>query len=352
MRNARRILPVLFVAMFALLLASLSQVMFAKVTTTAQPEVRVTKKVDNSKRTTLYGHVSAATRIATDLGRQEPQTPSPGMIMVLKSDENQKHEIRKVIDEQQDKRTANYHQWVTPEEFGEHFGVDDGDIAQIKAWLTSEGFTVDEVSKSKRVIKFSGNIGQVEHAFQTEMHLYGLNGAMHVANSTDVSVPEAFNKVIAGVTLHNFYRKGNMGPVSRMKLGGTIKGKGPKYTSSSSVHYVAPTDFATIYNTAPLLAAGINGSGETIAIVGRSDILLSDVQSYRQLFNLPPNDPTFIHAGQDNGTEPGDDGESDLDVEVSGGMAPNAHVDFVIGTPTFLVDGITNSVEYLSLIHI
>ena len=347
MRNARRILPVLFVAMFALLLASLSQVMFAKVTTSAHPEVRVTKKVDNSKRTTLYGHVSAATRIATDLGRQEPQTPSPGMIMVLKSDENQKHEIRKVIDEQQDKRTANYHQWVTPEEFGEHFGVDDGDIAQIKAWLTSEGFTVDEVSKSKRVIKFSGNIGQVEHAFQTEMHLYGLNGAMHVANSTDVSVPEAFNKVIAGVTLHNFYRKGNMGPVSRMKLGGTIKGKGPKYTSSSSVHYVAPTDFATIYNTAPLLAAGINGSGETIAIVGRSDILLSDVQSYRQLFNLPPNDPTFIHAGQDNGTEPGDDGESDLDVEVSGGMAPNAHVDFVIGTPTFLVDGITNSVEYI-----
>ncbi len=81
--------------------------------------------------------------------------------------------------------------------------------------------------------------------------------------------------------------------------------------------------------------------------MGRSDILLSDVQSYRQLFNLPANDPTFIHAGQDNGTEPGDDGESDLDVEISGGMAPNAHVDFVIGTPTFLVDGITNSIEYI-----
>ena len=100
---------------------------------------------------------------------------------------------------------------------------------------------------------------------------------------------------------------------------------GPKYTSSSSVHYVAPADFATIYNTAPLLANGIKGSGQTIAVVGRSDILMSDVQTYRQLFNLPPNDPTFIHAGQDNGIEPGDDGESDLDVEISGGIAPNAH---------------------------
>jgi len=348
MTYAHRVRPVAFVflAMFALLLASLSQVVFAKITTTARPEARVTKKVDNSKRTTLYGHVSAATRSATDLGRQEPSTPSPGMLMVLKSSEDQNHEIRRVIDEQQDKRTVNYHQWVTPEEFGEHFGVHDADIAQIKDWLMSQGFTVDEVSKSKRVIRFSGNIGQVEQAFQTEMHLYSYKGELHVANSTEISVPDAFKKVIAGVTLHNFYRKGTFDREKQIKLGGTLKG-GPKYTSSSSVHYVAPADFATIYNTAPLLAAGINGSGETIAIVGRSDILLSDVQSYRQLFNLPPNDPTFINAGQDNGVNPGDDGESDLDVEISGGMAPLAHVDFVIGTPTFLVDGITNSIQYI-----
>ena len=344
MRKVRSTCSVLFLALVALLVASLSQVMFARITTTAQPEARITKKVDNSKRTTLYGHVSGAVRAAQDLGRQDARTPSPGMIMVLKSSEDQKREIRKVIDEQQDKRTANYHQWVTPEEFGEHFGVHDEDLAQIKNWLTSQGFTVDEVSKSKRVIKFSGNVGQVEKAFQTELHTYSFHGEMHVANSTEISVPEAFNKVIAGVTLHNFYRKGSFDRKKMIKFGPKFN---PHYTASSSVHYVTPADFATIYNTAPLLSAGINGTGETIAVVGRSDILMSDVQTYRQLFNLPANDPTFIHAGQDNGLQPGDDGESDLDVEVSGGMAPNAHVDFVIGTPTFLVDGITNSIEYI-----
>jgi subtilase family serine protease len=36
-----------------------------------------------------------------------------------------------------------------------------------------------------------------------------------------------------------------------------------------------------------------------------------------------------------------------LDVEISGGLAPNATVKFVIGTPSFLVDGITNSIEYI-----
>ena len=346
MRNPR-IRPVLFVTMFFMLLASLSQVMFARVTTNAHPEVRVTAKIDNAKRTVLHGHVSSAVRTAIDMGRQDPRTPSPGMIMVLNSSEEQKNEIRKVIDEQQDKRTANYHQWLTPEEFGEHFGVDDDDLAKVKSWLTSQGFSVDEVSKSKRVIRFSGNIGQVEKAFHTEMHLMTYRGQLHVANTREISIPEALNKVIAGVTLHNFYRQSSFERDSRIKLSKKRVKVGPHYTSSSSVHYVAPQDFATIYNTAPLLAAGINGTGQSIAVVGRSDILMSDVAEYRQLFNLPDNDPVFVHAGQDNGTQPGDDGESDLDVEISGGMAPNAKVYFVIGTPTFLVDGITNSVQYI-----
>jgi Pro-kumamolisin, activation domain/Bacterial Ig-like domain (group 3) len=326
-------------AAWLLLLSPLAT--FANVHTNAVPVARVTAQVDNAKRTTLYGHVPGALRSAKDQGRINPNTAAPGMIMVLRSSEEQKKEIRKVIDEQQDKRTANYHQWVTPEEFGAHFGVDDADIAKIKTWLTSQGFSVDEVSKSKRVIRFSGTTGQIEQAFQTEMHTYQLgNGEIHVSNNSEITVPEALSKVIAGVTLHNFFRKGNLDPKSRIKFG-------PRYTSSSSVHYVGPSDFATIYNTAPLLAAGINGTGTTIAVVGRSDILMSDMTSYRQLFNLPPNDPNFIHAGQDNGVDPGDDGESDLDVEISGGIAPNATLDFVIGTPTFLVDGITNSFEYI-----
>jgi hypothetical protein len=340
MKNARLVPAVLSVAMIAVVVLALPSAVFATAVTNAHPIARVTKKIDTNKRSTLYGHLSTAVRAATDLGRQDPKTPSLGMIMVLKSSEDQKREIRKLVDEQQDKRTANYHQWVTPEEFGEHFGVHDDDITQVKTWLTSQGFTVDEVSKSKRVIRFSGNLGQVEKAFQTEMHAYNYNGEMHVSNNSEISVPEALNKVIAGVSLHNFYRKGSFERYSRMKLG-------PKFTSSSTSHLVGPTDFATIYNTAPLLAAGINGTGSSIAVVGRSDILMSDVEEYRQITGLPVNDPVFIHAGQDNGTEPGDDGESDLDVEISGGIAPNAKMYFVIGTPTFLVDGITNSVQYI-----
>ncbi|MFZ0314830.1 MAG: protease pro-enzyme activation domain-containing protein, partial [Candidatus Korobacteraceae bacterium] len=370
MTTVRRSRTALSIAMFSLAFFLFSQASFAAtVYTNAHPVARVTKPVNDGKRVVLHGHVprvianGSITGKAIDMGPIDPNTPLQGMRIVLQSSPEQSRELRRVIDEQQDKRTRNFHQWVTPEEFGNSFGVHDADIQQVTKWLTKHGFTVDNVTKSKRVIQFSGTSGQVAEAFQTSLHTYQVNGETHVSANTDISVPEALAPVIAGVDgLHDFFRKSHMVNVQKLseqhlpgqdlpdqrlsELGNYLK-LGPAYTSSSSVHYVGPADFATIYNTAPLLAAGINGTGSTIAIVGRSDILMSDVQTYRQLFNLPVNDPIFIHAGQDNGVNGGDDGESDLDVEISGGIAPNATVKFVIGTPTFLVDGITNSIEYI-----
>jgi hypothetical protein len=187
----------------------------------------------------------------------------------------------------------------------------------------------------------------LENSFKTEIHRFQVGSETHVSNVKEISVPEALGPVIAGVSMNDFFRKGHMGPVRQLKDVKSAEATQPRYTSSSTTHYVGPWDFATIYNTFPLLNKGVTGAGTSIAVVGRTDILLSDVQTYRQIFDLPENDPIFIHAGQDNGTEPGDDGEADLDVEISGGIAPNSQVYFVVGTPTFFVDGITNSIEYI-----
>ena len=313
--------------------------------TEAMPAIRVTKPVDDTKRSAIYGHTPKGLRHATKLGRVAPNTPAQHLILMLKSSPEQEREARKVIDEQQDKRTANYHQWATPEQFGQHFGVHDNDIAKVTAWMQSHGLKVENVAKSKRAIQFSGTSGQLEKAFQMEMHYYLMpNGETHVSNDRDISVPQALRPVISGVpTLNDFFKKGHHTPPAKLSK---LK-PGPKYTDGSGNNFVGPADFATIYNTAPLLANGINGTGVTIGIAARSDILLSDVQTYRQMFNLPVNDPNFINTGDDAGVVIGDDSETDLDTEISGGVAPNATVDVVIGTNNWLVDGITLSEMYL-----
>ena len=64
---------------------------------------------------------------------------------------------------------------------------------------------------------------------------------------------------------------------------------------------MSPADFATIYNVKPLYDAGIDGTGQTIAIVGRSNIDVQNVRDFRTNFGLPANDPEVIVNGDNPG---------------------------------------------------
>jgi hypothetical protein len=381
---------------------------WAQSTADTRPVARVTAQVSDGERTVLRGHVVPTVKnaIARDVGRVAPQTVFDHMLMVLKASPEQDHALETLIGQQVDKGSPNYHRWVQPEEFGQRFGVDDSDIAKVTAWLTQQGFTVEHVAKSKRLIQFTGNVATVESAFRTQMHSYDVNGKPHISNNTDISVPAALAPVIVGVpTLNDFFKKSSLvkvGTVAGMAPKGAHSPAGapatpastaagsvttgttatisatpaaaataagtsplnlapekvscldpattpfsaPEYTNGTT-HFVGAGDFAMIYNTAPLLMAGHDGTGVTIGIMARTDINLSDVQIYREFFNLKINDPQFIVVGEDPGIVPGDDTESYLDAEVSGGAAPGASIKFITARSTLVTDGVDLSAMYV-----
>jgi subtilase family serine protease len=117
--------------------------------------------------------------------------------------------------------------------------------------------------------------------------------------------------------------------------------------TQGSTHYLFPADFATIYDLNPQYAAARNGSGSSIAIVGRSNINLSDVSSFRSYAGLPANQPTVILEGTNPGLVSGDQDESTLDVEWSGAVAPGAAVRFVVAASTETTDGVDLSAQYI-----
>src|SRR2546422_9332649 len=78
----------------------------------------------------------------------------------------------------------------------------------IVEWLETRGLHVDQVSNGRREIEFSGTARQIEQVFLTEIHRYEFNGEMHVANATDISIPQALAGVVAEVvSLHDFVSK-------------------------------------------------------------------------------------------------------------------------------------------------
>ena len=106
------------------------------------PRPLITQAVDESRLTTLKGNTHPLARPEFDLGTAPASLPMQRMLLVLKRAPEQETALRTLLDNQQDKSSPSYHQWLTPEQYGEQFGPTDTDLQTITAWLQSHGFQV------------------------------------------------------------------------------------------------------------------------------------------------------------------------------------------------------------------
>ncbi|HTC36376.1 MAG TPA: protease pro-enzyme activation domain-containing protein [Bryobacteraceae bacterium] len=312
---------------------------------------RITQNVDNRVRTVLTGHLHpkavAAALAGNDQGRVSPSLALSYITVTLAPSASQQADLEKFLTEQQTPGAPNYHHWLTPEEFGQRFGASDADIGKISQWLEQQGLHVVSVARGRSWIAASGTAAQVETAFQTEIHSYLVDGETHYANATEPSVPAAFGSVVKSIRgLNDFRMKPRLRPASRKPTSAKKPNSAkPDYNSAyCDANCLAPDDFATIYDVAPLYAAGIDGSGQKIAIAGQIEVDLSDIEQFRSMFNLPANDPqpVLVPGSPNPGDNPksGDLAESDLDLEWSGAVARNATIIFVYSTD------VMSSVQY------
>lgn len=303
-------------------------------------ENRITGPIDENRVTTLLGNVHPMARAEFEQGVVNAETPLERMVFQLKPSPAQQAALDALVEAQHDPQSPLYHQWLTPAQYGARFGVSAQDIVRISSWLNSHGFTVNEIPASNRQIVFSGNAGQVEDTFHTEIHHFTVNGVDHIANTQDPQIPTTMAGVVDGiVSLYDFRS------VSQIQSRTPLSAR-PEYTSGNT-HYLFPADFAAIYDLNPLYKAGTSGSGTSIAIVGRSNINLQDVVKFRSAAGLAANNPTVILVNTNPGLVAGDQDESTLDVEWSGAVAPAATVKFVTAASTATTDGIDLAAQYI-----
>ncbi|MGH9712563.1 MAG: Ig-like domain repeat protein [Candidatus Acidiferrales bacterium] len=322
----------------------------------------ITQPVDEAQRVILKGNTYPLARAEFDRGVAPLSLPMERMLLVLKRSPGQEAALSALLDQQQQKASPNFHNWLTPEQFGQQFGLSDQDIQTVTSWLQLHGFQVNKVTKGRTAIEFSGTAEKVQEAFHATIHKYSVDGADHWANSADPQIPTALAPVVAGIdTLHNFPRQPMhrvVGRFSKSRSTGVITplqslftfGGTCSATGTTECFGLGPYDFAAIYDVLPLWnasPAAIDGSGQSIAIVAESDIDIQDIRGFRNLFGLPPNDPQIILDGPDPGIVDGDESESDLDVQWAGGVAKDATIKFVISATTDATLGVDLSAQYI-----
>jgi subtilase family serine protease len=286
-----------------------------------QVRPRVAQAVNNEQRVTLKGNVHPLARAEFDRGATVESQPITRMLLVLKCGDDQEAALQQYLESQLDNSSPNYHAWLTPEEFGANYGPADADVQAVTDWLTSQGFTVQQVYSGKTVIEFSGTAGGVQSAFGTAIRNFEIGGKTYLANASDPQIPAALAPVVAGiVSLNNFPRQSQVRVAGQAHKNPGRPGMEPLLTfpipsGNGNFYGMGPGDFANIYHTTPLLSGTpkIDGTGQTIAIVGETNINVKDVQSFRQMFGLSANfDATnVILNGEDPGiTSPDEEGGS------------------------------------------
>jgi subtilase family serine protease len=338
---------------------------------------RILGAIDSSKTVALQESRHPKAQEQYDRGPVDSSFKILSMTLMTTPSTGQQRALDKLVAEQQDRTSANYHKWLTPAQYADRFGLSQNDMNRITSWLKAQGFVIQSIGGGRNTVKFSGTAAQVQNAFKAEIHHFNVNGEEHFANATPLLLPAAVQGIVTGIAGVNDFR---MHTSTRFQPGFGPKSRSDYYDGTFSFpNFLAPADIATIYDINALYTANpvIDGSGESIAIVGRSDIFLEDINDYRSAFGLTPisasnctlntatsttaavitacNDPHFkyVLVLPTNSTDPlvpdsraaGDIGEADLDIEISGAVAPNAQIVYINSPRTDVADSLSYAIN-------
>lgn len=286
----------------------------------------ITAALDSTKRVRLAGNTRAEATAAHDRGLVPDAMPLAHLQLLLRRPPERAASLQRFIEEQHERGSPNFHQWLKAPDFAQQYGMAPQDVEIVSHWLRSRGFTVNSVAPDGLLIDFSGTAGNVREAFHTEIHVFEVGGERHIANASDPEIPAVLAAAVAGiVSLHDF----RVHPLFRQRA---------QYTTTAGVTLVAPADLATIYNLNPLFARGTSGQSQTVVVIENTDVAsTADWTTFRAAFGLAGySSGSFaqVHPaplnGPNNCTDPGvvagNAFEAILDAEWASAAAPSAAI--------------------------
>ncbi|HUW54520.1 MAG TPA: S53 family peptidase [Rhodanobacter sp.] len=277
----------------------------------------------------------------TDLGASNPgQTMSVTLVLGL----HNQAALERFVYSTVTRGSPEFHRFLTTEEFADRYGATAGEIARVQAFLKQQGLLEAKLLPNHLAIKVSGTIGQFNAVFHTSIHDYrsGDGTVFHQPNAT-LTVPAALSgTLVAASGLSSEARyvshrlKAILPPQQGPSANALAKGAAPATpactgnpTATCTPGEFTVGDVANRYNINPLYKVGVNGRGSTIGIATLADFIPADAYTYWSTIGLAvkPNRITQVHV--DGGgplSGPAGSGETSLDVEQSGGLAPWADI--------------------------
>lgn len=121
----------------------------------------------------------------------------PSITVTLKRTAAQQADLDAYLSSVQTPGTAEYHRWLTPNQFALRFAPD---AQPVSDWLASQGFQVASVSAGGMRLTASGTVAQASNAFGVALHRALTSSGETVLVQGQPSVPAALGSLVAGVS--------------------------------------------------------------------------------------------------------------------------------------------------------
>jgi subtilase family serine protease len=260
--------------LFLLSATCLASVTFAQ----AHPPRRnlVSDAPSASGRVRLEGHVLAG---------QDELTPSSAVIptstlrltFILSRSPESQAAFQHLLTDQQNPASLRYHHWLTPNQIGEQYGPTGHDLSALTDWLVSQGLSVTEVAPSGIFIQVEGSAASISTSLDTDLRYIEHSATSgippRIAATRDPAIPSAFGTLVQSIAGLSAEEAHPLHYVTSIPITDLSRRIAPRADAAPASHYITPHDFARIYGIDPVYNSGVDGTGQTVAIIGRSRVL-------------------------------------------------------------------------------
>ena len=129
----------------ATLLLFLGSVMASPIIAQKPAVPLVAQAIDETQVVRLHGSVHPLAQPRYDRGAVPDAFPAERVLLLLNRPAERESALQEFLGEVHRRESTSYHQWLTPQEFGERFGPADSDIQAAANWLRAQGFNVAKV---------------------------------------------------------------------------------------------------------------------------------------------------------------------------------------------------------------
>jgi subtilase family serine protease len=233
----------------------------------------------------------------------------------------------------QDPKSPSYHRFLSLPSFVFFFAPGSAEIFILTEYLKLFGIQVTDVYADHLLIKATGTVDAFNKAFSLDVHDFSLDGKRFHRPLRKAEIPFLLRDILVtviGPSNEARFRPRNLRLSDRIKSSFLPRAALPPNTIATGVpQQYTVGDVANRYDINPLYQAHIDGKGQTIGIATLANFIPDDAYAYWSLIKLAvlPNRITQVHV--DGGGElssAAGSAETSLDVEQSGGLAPQAKI--------------------------